>query len=52
MDRTIGKYRSELGLPDSRNPQFRTMEFWRSEIEELKRSITTLEARLKYGIGI
>ncbi|OMP07704.1 Transcription factor, K-box [Corchorus olitorius] len=51
MDRTIGKYRSELGLPDSTNPQFRTMEFWRSEIEELKRSITNLEARLKHLAG-
>ncbi|EOY22507.1 K-box region and MADS-box transcription factor family protein isoform 1 [Theobroma cacao] len=51
MDRSIGKYRSEVGLPDSSNPQFRTMEFWRSEIEELKRSINTLEARLKHLSG-
>ncbi|KAK8693016.1 hypothetical protein V6N13_070615 [Hibiscus sabdariffa] len=51
MDRTIAKYRREVGLPDSNNPQFRTMEFWRSEIEELKRSINTLEARQKHLSG-
>ncbi|XVE54475.1 hypothetical protein DITRI_Ditri03aG0084500 [Diplodiscus trichospermus] len=51
MDRTIAKYRREVGLPDSNNPRFRTMEFWRSEIEELKRSINTLEARLRHLSG-
>ncbi|GMI67344.1 AGAMOUS-like 5, SHATTERPROOF 2 [Hibiscus trionum] len=51
MDRTIAKYRREVGLPDSSNPQFRTMEFWRSEIEELKRSINILEARQKHLHG-
>ncbi|XVF08681.1 hypothetical protein REPUB_Repub07fG0024300 [Reevesia pubescens] len=51
MDRTISKYRREVGLPDSNNPQLRTMEFWRSEVEELKRSINTLEARLKHLSG-
>ncbi|XP_021286836.1 MADS-box transcription factor 23-like [Herrania umbratica] len=51
MDRSIGKYRSAVGLPDSSNPQFRTMEFWRSEIEELKRSINTLETRLTHLSG-
>ncbi|KAK8710793.1 hypothetical protein V6N13_146103 [Hibiscus sabdariffa] len=51
MDRTVAKYRRDVGLPDSSNPQFRTMEFWRSEIEELKRSISTLEARQKHLSG-
>ncbi|MBA0575760.1 hypothetical protein Golob_027802, partial [Gossypium lobatum] len=51
MDRTVAKYRREVGLPDSSNPQFRTREFWRSEIDELKRSINTLEARLKHLSG-
>ncbi|XWS47797.1 hypothetical protein CRYUN_Cryun13aG0016000 [Craigia yunnanensis] len=51
MDRSIAKYRSDVGLPDSNNPQFRTMEFWRSENEELKRSINTLEAKLKHLSG-
>ncbi|PPR91170.1 hypothetical protein GOBAR_AA29525 [Gossypium barbadense] len=51
MDRTVAKYRREVGLPDSSNPQFRTMEFWRSEIDELNRSINTLEARLKHLSG-
>ncbi|XVF54706.1 hypothetical protein PTKIN_Ptkin05aG0202700 [Pterospermum kingtungense] len=51
IDRTTAKYRREVGLPDSNNPHFRTMEFWRSEIEELKRSINTLEARLKHLSG-
>ncbi|KAK8587495.1 hypothetical protein V6N12_021983 [Hibiscus sabdariffa] len=51
MDRTVAKYRRDVGLPDSSNPQFRTMEFWRSEIEELKRSISTLEARQKHISG-
>lgn len=26
MDRTVAKYRREVGLPDSSDPQFRTME--------------------------
>ncbi|XP_022730031.1 truncated transcription factor CAULIFLOWER A-like isoform X1 [Durio zibethinus] len=51
MDKSIAKYKREVGLPDSNNPQFRTMEFWRSEIEELKRSINTLDARLKHLSG-
>ncbi|GLU18550.1 hypothetical protein SLE2022_348440 [Rubroshorea leprosula] len=51
MDRTISRYRMEVGLPNSIDPHFRTMEFWRSEIDELKRSIDTLEARLKHLAG-
>ncbi|XWS37105.1 hypothetical protein CRYUN_Cryun19dG0014600 [Craigia yunnanensis] len=51
MGTIIAKYRREVGLPDSNNPQFRTMQFWRSEVEELKRSINTLEARLKHLTG-
>ncbi|KAK9278172.1 hypothetical protein L1049_027732 [Liquidambar formosana] len=51
MDRTISRYRNEVGLPESNNPRCRTMEFWRSEIEELKRTIDTLEARNKHLVG-
>ncbi|XVF49593.1 hypothetical protein PTKIN_Ptkin04bG0025500 [Pterospermum kingtungense] len=52
MDRSIAKYRREVGLPDSNNPQFSTMEFWRSEIEELKRSISTLEDHCRNSISL
>ncbi|KAM7253988.1 hypothetical protein ACFE04_031670 [Oxalis oulophora] len=51
MDRTIAKYRSEIGQPHSNDQRYRTMEFWRSEIEELNKTIDTTEAKLKHLAG-
>ncbi|XP_031407622.1 agamous-like MADS-box protein MADS3 isoform X4 [Punica granatum] len=51
MDRTIAKYRNEVGLPDTTNRGCRTMEFWRTEIHELKRSADDLEAQLRHLSG-
>ncbi|KAE8123857.1 hypothetical protein FH972_018779 [Carpinus fangiana] len=52
IHRTIGRFRSERGLPESSDHQrSRSMEFWRTEIEELKRSIDILETRLKHLAG-
>ncbi|TQE12936.1 hypothetical protein C1H46_001582 [Malus baccata] len=49
ITRTISTYRREGGLPESNNSSFlraRTMEYWRNENEELRRSIGNLEMRL------
>ncbi|XP_008392794.3 MADS-box transcription factor 23-like isoform X2 [Malus sylvestris] len=49
ITRTISMYRREVGLPESNNSSFlraRTMEYWRNENEELRRSIGNLEMRL------
>ncbi|XP_059443179.1 MADS-box transcription factor 23-like isoform X2 [Corylus avellana] len=51
MHRTIGRFRDERGLPQSSDQRSRSMEFWRTEIEELKRSIDILETRLKHLAG-
>ncbi|KAF8005842.1 hypothetical protein BT93_K0198 [Corymbia citriodora subsp. variegata] len=52
MDRTIVKYRDELGLPQSsQNRGCRSMEFWRAEIHELTRGIETMEEQLKHLSG-
>ncbi|KAH7528204.1 hypothetical protein FEM48_Zijuj05G0047700 [Ziziphus jujuba var. spinosa] len=46
MDRIIGRYRREVGLPESDSLRCRTVEFWRNEIEETKRATENLERRL------
>ncbi|WOH05186.1 hypothetical protein DCAR_0624600 [Daucus carota subsp. sativus] len=51
MDRTIGRYRSEVGLYQPNNEGFRTMEIWRNEIDELKRTIDNLEATHRHIAG-
>ncbi|KAL5543885.1 hypothetical protein UlMin_007669 [Ulmus minor] len=52
MDRTIARYRTELGLPDSvDNHRSRTIEFWRTEIDELRRSVEMLEENLRHVAG-
>ncbi|KAJ8449568.1 hypothetical protein Cgig2_005590 [Carnegiea gigantea] len=51
MDRTIAKYREEVGLPPSNFESSRTIEFWRTEINELNHSIDALEARNKHLAG-
>nr|WAO97437.1 MADS-box transcription factor 35 [Lonicera japonica] len=51
MERTIARYRNEVGLYESNDHRFRTMEVWRNEIDELKRTIDKLEAREKHIAG-
>nr|XP_008346683.3 MADS-box transcription factor 23-like isoform X2 [Malus domestica] len=54
INRTIAMYRREVGLPEPNNSTFRrarTMEYWRNETEELRRSIQNLEMRLKHLAG-
>ncbi|XP_030542275.2 truncated transcription factor CAULIFLOWER A-like [Rhodamnia argentea] len=52
MDRTIVKYRDELGLPQSsHNRGGQSNEFWRAEIHELTRGIETMEAQIKHLSG-
>ncbi|KAJ9140150.1 hypothetical protein P3X46_030830 [Hevea brasiliensis] len=50
-DRTIARYRREVGLLGSNDQYCRTMEFWRNEIEELERTIATTETGLKHLCG-
>ncbi|XP_038684915.1 MADS-box transcription factor 6-like isoform X2 [Tripterygium wilfordii] len=51
MDRTVAKYRTEVGLPQSNNQLSRTMEYWRHEMEESKRAIRDLETKLRHLAG-
>ncbi|MCL7050328.1 hypothetical protein MKW94_029839 [Papaver nudicaule] len=51
MDRTIARYRSVAGLPESCNRRSRTTEFWRTEIDEMKKLADILEARNKHISG-
>ncbi|XP_050224570.1 truncated transcription factor CAULIFLOWER A-like isoform X2 [Mercurialis annua] len=51
MDRTIARYRGEVGLIGSTDLSTRSFEFWRNETEELKRAIESLETRIKHFSG-
>ncbi|KAG2678509.1 hypothetical protein I3760_11G005700 [Carya illinoinensis] len=51
MNRTIARYRREVGFPLSSDQRSVSMEFWKTEIEELKRSANLLETRLKHLAG-
>ncbi|KAL5791515.1 hypothetical protein ACOSP7_000109 [Xanthoceras sorbifolium] len=51
MDRIIARYRNEVGLLHSNHKRFRTLESWKSEIEELQKSIDIMEARLRHFCG-
>uniref|UniRef100_A0A5B7C7Y5 Putative MADS-box transcription factor 23-like isoform X2 n=1 Tax=Davidia involucrata TaxID=16924 RepID=A0A5B7C7Y5_DAVIN len=51
MGRTIARYRNEVGLSESNNQGFRTMEDLRTEIDYMKRTIDTLEQRHKHFAG-
>ncbi|XP_034672809.1 truncated transcription factor CAULIFLOWER D-like isoform X7 [Vitis riparia] len=53
MDRSIARYRNEVGLMEFNNYQrSRTIEqFWMSEIDNLRRTIDTLEAKHKHLAG-
>ncbi|XP_038895205.1 truncated transcription factor CAULIFLOWER D-like isoform X2 [Benincasa hispida] len=50
MDGTLARYRTDVGLPQSNHPHSRAL-FWKSEIEDMKRSISSLEARLRHFAG-
>ncbi|CAI9754685.1 unnamed protein product [Fraxinus pennsylvanica] len=45
MLRTIAKYKNEVELPKSDDQGIRTMEVWRNEIDDLKKTVQDLEAR-------
>ncbi|XP_071731777.1 protein VERNALIZATION 1-like [Rutidosis leptorrhynchoides] len=47
MDRTIRKYRNEKGLSDGA----RTIEVWKNEMDEMKKTIDTLETQHKHLAG-
>ncbi|KAK3183157.1 hypothetical protein Dsin_030443 [Dipteronia sinensis] len=51
MDRIIARYRNEVGLLHSNHKQLRTEKSWKSEIEELEKSINIMEARLRHFSG-
>ncbi|KAM6544398.1 hypothetical protein CsatB_008845 [Cannabis sativa] len=52
MESSIVRYKSEMGLLGSADDQHsRAIEFWRTRIEEMKRSTETLEANLRNLAG-
>lgn len=51
MERSVARYRSEVGLPGTNDQRSRSLEFWRCEIEELRRTINKTEAQLRHFIG-
>ncbi|KAF9671724.1 hypothetical protein SADUNF_Sadunf12G0077300 [Salix dunnii] len=51
MERTVARYRSEVCLPGPSDPQTRSLEFWRCEIEELRKTIIKMEAQLRHCVG-
>lgn len=51
MERSVARYRSEVGLPGTNDQRSRSLEFWRCEIEELRRTIDKTEAQLRHFIG-
>ncbi|XP_023001170.1 MADS-box transcription factor 6-like [Cucurbita maxima] len=50
MDGTLARYRSDVGLPQSNHPHSRAL-LWKSEMEDMKRSIISLDARLRNFAG-
>ncbi|XP_011073080.1 MADS-box transcription factor 23 isoform X1 [Sesamum indicum] len=51
MQRSIARYKSEVGMTKSNDQGITTMEVWRNEIEDMKRTVDDLEARDKYLSG-
>ncbi|XP_043725442.1 agamous-like MADS-box protein MADS1 isoform X1 [Telopea speciosissima] len=52
MDRTIERYRKEVGLPSStNNHRSKTTQFWKTEINDLRKLVESLETRLKHLAG-
>ncbi|XP_073056375.1 agamous-like MADS-box protein AGL11 isoform X2 [Primulina eburnea] len=51
IHRTIARYKSEVGIAQTSDQGFTTMEVWRNEIEDLRRTVAALEARDKHFAG-
>ncbi|XP_077227612.1 MADS-box transcription factor 14-like isoform X2 [Tasmannia lanceolata] len=51
IDRIISRYRSVVGAPSLYNRHYNTIEFWRSELDNLQKSADSLEARAKHLTG-
>ncbi|XP_061359100.1 truncated transcription factor CAULIFLOWER D-like [Gastrolobium bilobum] len=51
MHRTISRYRCHVGVPQLNVYHMTTVEAWRTEIDELRRSVGNMEARLKHLAG-
>ncbi|KAJ8752572.1 hypothetical protein K2173_005461 [Erythroxylum novogranatense] len=51
LDSTIARYRSEVGLSGSSYQFCRPLEFWRNKIQELQKTIDTMEEKLKHFAG-
>ncbi|KVI06199.1 Transcription factor, K-box [Cynara cardunculus var. scolymus] len=51
MDRTIRRYRNENGQHKMNSQGVRTIEVWKNEMDEMKKTIDTLEAKHKHLAG-
>ncbi|KAK6118083.1 hypothetical protein DH2020_048170 [Rehmannia glutinosa] len=51
MNRTITRYKIEVGITKSDEQGITSMEVWRNEIEELRRTVEALEARENHFAG-
>ncbi|KAI3499588.1 hypothetical protein L1887_35391 [Cichorium endivia] len=51
MDRTIRRYRNERGLHKMNSHGVRTIEVWKNEIDEMKKTIEILETKHKHLAG-
>ncbi|XP_047314622.1 truncated transcription factor CAULIFLOWER A-like isoform X2 [Impatiens glandulifera] len=51
VDSTISRYRNEVGMTESSTGDFRTMEVWKSQLDELQRTIETMEAKERHFAG-
>ncbi|KAJ9568398.1 hypothetical protein OSB04_004364 [Centaurea solstitialis] len=51
MDRTIRRYRNEKGLHNTNSQGVRTIEVWKNEMDEMKKTIETLETKHKHFAG-
>ncbi|KAF9668043.1 hypothetical protein SADUNF_Sadunf15G0086000 [Salix dunnii] len=51
MERSVARYRSEVGRPGQNDQRSRSLEFWKCEIEELRKTINKTEAQLRHFTG-
>ncbi|KAG8388098.1 hypothetical protein BUALT_Bualt02G0089900 [Buddleja alternifolia] len=51
INKTIAKYKLEVGITKSDEEGVTTMEMWRNEIENLRKTVDALEARDKHFAG-
>ncbi|MQL81505.1 hypothetical protein Taro_013965 [Colocasia esculenta] len=47
MERIITRYRNTVGMPHLNSDHARTLEYWRTEVDNLRKMVETLEARHK-----